>query len=168
MRSFRLCWAFFSQPVIYNRGVRKSNDFKYPWEPFPCPAEWSSFSSPAGPLPTGHWPRIPGRIHLLSLCSRNAICMVCCVKGPARPKQQNISSIISHLPDLFVHSFTHFIQQIFIEGLLCIDIILVLRIHEWTDQEKKILCSQCLHSVSATGGYSVWILKRSEVLWVSS
>lgn len=56
MRSPRLCWAFFTQPVIYNRRVRKSNDLKYPREPFPCPTEWSIFSSPAVPLPTECWP----------------------------------------------------------------------------------------------------------------
>lgn len=71
MRSPWLYWAFFTQPVISNWGVRKGKDFKYPREPIPCPTEWSSFSSPAiYPPSTEHRPQIQGGSYLLSFCSR--------------------------------------------------------------------------------------------------
>lgn len=142
MRSPRLCWAFFTQPVIYNRGVRKSNDFKYPWEPFPCPEEWSSFSSSAGPLPVGYWPWIQ-KGYTCSYAVEMWFAWFALSKDLCGPSNKN-SSIVYHLPDLFIYSFTSVSQLIFIEDLLCTDIILVLRIHEWTDQEKDILCSHVL------------------------
>lgn len=117
MRSPWLCWAFFTQPVIYNWGVRKGKDFKYPREPIPCPAEWSSFSHCAIPLPTEHWPQIQGGLYLKSFCSRNApCCMVSSVKASVWPKWQNINFIIPHLPDLFIPLYP-LIQQTFIEYL---------------------------------------------------
>lgn len=144
MRSPRLCWAFFTQPVIYNRGVRKSNDFKYPWEPFPCPAEWSSFSSPAGPLPTGHCPWIQEGFTSCSYAVEMWFAWFALSKDLCGPS--NKTSVLSYIIFL-ISSFIHllvFSQQIFIEGLLCTDIILVPRIHEWTDQE-KISCAHMFY-----------------------
>lgn len=118
MRSPRLRWAFFTQPVIYNRGLRKSNDFKYPRECFPGPTEWSSFSSPAVPLPTEHWPPIQaGFTSCVSAVEMQIAARFALPKDPyGLSDKTSFPSYLIFLISSFMYSF---IRQIFIECLLC-------------------------------------------------
>lgn len=135
MRSPWLCWAFFTQPVIYNWGVRKSKDFKYPRDPIPCPTEWSSISSSASPLPIEHWSRIQGGFYLKSVCSRNAPAWFSLSEDLCGPSDQtSIPLCPIFLISPFPYLTTYSINVYWIFAYHVPDIILVPGAHEWTNQ----------------------------------
>lgn len=149
MRSPRLCWAFFTQPVICNGGVREG---KYPRETFPCPTEWSCFSTPAVPLPTEHWPQIQGWVlaHVSPLekgtLPQGLFCQKTCVARMTKCQFHFASSSWSLYP------FTYSLIQPLMPAISAYYVLLCTRHYSnswdtWANKSRKKNSRACILSV---------------------